>query len=121
MARKRPVLGPPRVEPDKELGSFPVITDFCRRSTSQGFVHRACPVLDLAIATHGQVIEVMVANRLTSSQPLLHVEEWAVSEVFGVEPDALNDDPVGRALDAVVPALAASSARSGQRHRRLRH
>lgn len=65
---------------------------------------------DVAIATHGQVIEVLVANRLTSPQPLCHVEdwarEWAVSEVFGVEADALNDDRVGRALDALAPELA---------------
>lgn len=65
---------------------------------------------DVAIATHGQVIEALVANRLTSPQPLLHVEDWArqwaVAEVFGVEADALNDDRVGRALDAVAPELA---------------
>ena len=65
---------------------------------------------DVAIATHGQVIEALVANRLTSPQPLCHVEdwarEWAVAEVFGVGPDALNDDRVGRALDAVAPVLA---------------
>ena len=65
---------------------------------------------DLAIATHGQVIEALVANRLTSPQPLLHVEdwarEWAVAEVFGVEADTLNDDRIGRALDAVAPELA---------------
>jgi hypothetical protein len=48
----------------------------------------------------------LVASRLTSPQPLLHVEEWAVAEVFGVEPDALNDDRVSRALDAVAPTLA---------------
>ena len=89
---------------------MPVIADFCRRLDIAGIVDRACPVRDLAIATHGQVIEALVANRLTSPQPLLHVEdwarEWAVAEVFGVEPDALNDDRVGRALDAVAPALA---------------
>ncbi len=65
---------------------------------------------NVAIASHGRVIEALVANRLTSPQPLLHVEdwarEWAVAEVFGVEPDALNGDRIGRALDAVAPALA---------------
>jgi transposase len=110
MARKRPVLGPPQVRRDKVLGSLRVIAEFCRRLDIRGIVDRACPVRDLAIATHGQVIEALVANRLTSPQPLVHVEdwarEWAVAEVFGVEPDALNDDRVGRALDAVAPALA---------------
>jgi len=110
MARKRPVLGPPQVQRDKVLGSLPVIAEFCRRLDIGGVIDRACPVRDVAIATHGQVIEALVANRLTSPQPLLHIEdwarEWAVVEVFGVEPDALNDDRVGRALDAVAPALA---------------
>lgn len=110
MAGKRLVLGAAR-ERDKVLGSLPVIADFCRRLDIRGIVDRACPVRDVAIATHGRVIEALVANRLTSPQPLLHVEdwarEWAVAEVFGVEPDALNDDRVGRALDAVAPALAA--------------
>jgi hypothetical protein len=95
---------------DKVLGSLPVIAAFCRRLDIRGIVDGACPVRDVAIATHGQVIEALVANRLTSPQPLLHVEdwarEWAVAEVFGVEADALNDDRVGRALDAVAPALA---------------
>lgn len=110
MARKRPVLGPPQVQRDKVLGSLPVIAEFCRRLDIRGIVDRACAVRDVAIATHGQVIEALVANRLTSPQPLSHVEdwarEWAVAEVFGVEADALNDDRVGRALDAVAPALA---------------
>jgi len=110
MARNRPVLGAPQAERDKVLGSLPVIAGFCRRLGIRGIIDRACPVRDVAIATHGQVIEALVANRLTSPQPLLHVEdwarEWAVAEVFGVEPDALNDDRVGRALDAVAPALA---------------
>ncbi|MEU3047413.1 IS1634 family transposase [Streptomyces sp. NPDC006984] len=31
--------------------------------------------------------------------------EWAVEEVFGIEPELLNDDRVGRALDAIAPHL----------------
>ena len=110
MARDRPVLGAPQVERDKVLGSLPVIAGFCRRLDIRGIIDRACPVRDVAVATHGQVIEALVANRLTSPQPLLHVEdwarEWAVAEVFGLGPGTLNDDRLGRALDAVAPALA---------------
>ena len=109
MARKRPILGPAQVTRDKVLGALPVIAEFCRRLDIRGIIDRACPVRDVAIATHGQVIEALVANRLTSPQPLCHVEdwarEWAVAEVFGVEAEALNDDRVGRALDAVAPEL----------------
>jgi len=31
--------------------------------------------------------------------------EWAVEEVLGIAPDALNDDRIGRALDAIAPGL----------------
>jgi hypothetical protein len=59
--------------------------------------------------THGQVIEALVANRLTSPRPLLRVtdraREWAVTEVLGIAPDALNDDRIGRALNAVADQL----------------
>ena len=65
---------------------------------------------DIAYATHGEVIEALVANRLTSPAPLVHVEDWArawaVEEVFGLSPEILNDDRIGRALDAVAPELA---------------
>lgn len=95
---------------EKVLGALPVIAEFCRRLDIAGIVDRACPVRDIAYVTHGQVIEVLVANRLTSPTPLVHVEDWArawaVEEVFGLAPEVLNDDRIGRALDAVAPKLA---------------
>jgi transposase len=101
------VYGPPSVE--KMLGSLPVVADFCRRLGIREIVDAACPVRDVATLTHGQVIEVLVANRLTSPVPLLHVQSWAgawaVPEVFGVAAEALNDDRVARALDAIAPRL----------------
>jgi hypothetical protein len=94
---------------EKTLGALPVIADYCRRLDLAGIVDRACPVRDLAHLTHGQVIEVLVANRLTSPAPLVRVtdwaREWAVEEVFGVDPAMVNDDRIGRALDAIAPEL----------------
>jgi transposase len=94
---------------DKALGALPVVAAFSRRLDIAGIVDRACPVRDIAIVTHGQVVEALVANRLTSPTPLVHVadwaEAWAVEEVFGIPADALNDDRIGRALDAVAPVL----------------
>ena len=109
MAKQRWIYGPPSVE--KTLGSLPVVAEFCRRLDVAGTIDRLCPIRSVAKLTHGQVIETMIANRLTSPTPLLRVEdwarEWAVEEVFGAEPGALNDDRVGRALDAVAPQLDA--------------
>lgn len=91
------------------MGALPVVAAFERRLDIAGTIDRLCPVRDVAIATHGQVIEALVANRLTSPAPLVHVEDWArafaVSEVFGIDADTLNDDRVGRALDAIAAHL----------------
>jgi transposase len=91
------------------LGALPVVADYCRRLDLAGIIDRACPIRDLADLTHGQVIETLVANRLTSPAPLLRVtdwaREWAVEEVFGIDPALLNDDRLGRALDAIAPEL----------------
>lgn len=107
VSKRRVEFGPPSVE--KALGALPVVAGFCRRLDIAGIVDRAVPVRDIAYATHGQVIEALVANRLTSPTPLVHVEDWArawaVEEIFGVAPEVLNDDRIGRALDAVAPHL----------------
>jgi hypothetical protein len=94
---------------DKNLGALPVVAEFARRLDIAGIVDRACPVRDLALLTHGQVIEALVANRLTSPAPLVHVQDWAqawaTQEIFGIDPSALGDDRIGRALDAIAPQL----------------
>ena len=106
-ARLRAQFGAPSV--DKALGALPVVADLCRRLDVAGIIDRACPVREVALVTHGQVIEALVANRLTSPTPLVHVQDWAkqwaVWEVWGIDPSTLNDDRVGRALDAIAPAL----------------
>ena len=100
--------GGPSVE--KMLGALPVLARYCRRLDLAGIIDRACPIRqDVAILTHGQVIEALVANRLTSPAPLLRVTDWArawaVEEAFGIDPSALNDDRIARALDAIAPEL----------------
>ncbi len=107
MTRARLQYGPPSM--DKALAALPVVAEFARRLDIAGIVDRACPIRGVAILTHGQVIEALIANRLSAPAPLLHVEDWArawgIEEIFGIDPDTLNDDRVGRALDALAPAL----------------
>jgi hypothetical protein len=50
---------------EKRLGSLPVIADFSRRLDIAGIIDHACPMRDIALASHGQVIEALIANRLT--------------------------------------------------------
>ncbi len=107
MTRRQVRYGPPSAE--RVLGALPVVAGFCRRLDVAGIAGRACPVRDIAHATHGQVIEALVASRLTSPAPLVHVEDWAraraVEEILSVRPEFLNDDRIGRAPDAVAPEL----------------
>jgi hypothetical protein len=92
---------------EKVLGALPVVADYGRRLDLAGIIDRACPIRDLADLSHGQVIEALIANRLTSPAPLVRVSDWAgdwaVEEVFGIDPALLNDDRIGRALDAIAP------------------
>jgi transposase len=96
---------------EKLLGALPVVADFGRRLRVREIVDLLSPMRSVSTVevTHGQVIEVLIANRLTSPAPLLRVEDWAeswaVPEVYGVASGALNDDRVGRALDAVADHL----------------
>jgi hypothetical protein len=55
---------------EKVLGALPVVAGFCSRLKIRDLIDEACPVHDLAELTHGQVIEALVANRLTSPAPL---------------------------------------------------
>src|SRR5712691_10643241 len=93
------------------LGALPVVAEFSRRLRLREIIDAACPMREVSTVevTHGQVIEALVANRLTSPAPLLRVRDWAaawaVPEVFGVAAPALNDDRVGRALDAIAGHL----------------
>jgi transposase len=90
---------------EKQLGSLPVIADFSRRLDIAGIVDRACPMRDVGALSHGQVVEALIANRLTSPKAMVVVADWAhgwaVDEVYGIDPDTLNDDRLGRALDAL--------------------
>ena len=94
---------------EKRLGSLPVIADFSRRLDIAGIIDRACPVRDVALVSHGQVIEALIANRLTRPTAMVGVAdragEWAVEEVYGIPADALGDDRLARALDAIAPQV----------------
>jgi len=90
---------------EKRLGSLPVIADFSRRLDIAGIIDAVCPIRDIALATHGQVVEVLIANRLTNPTAMVGIcdwaRAWAVPEVYGIAASALGDDRLARALDAV--------------------
>jgi len=68
--------GPPSVE--MPLGALPVVRDYVGRVDLAGTIDRLAPMRDkVNRVSHGQVLAALVANRLTSPTPLLHVETWA--------------------------------------------
>ncbi|WP_277041161.1 IS1634 family transposase [Actinacidiphila oryziradicis] len=104
---------------EKRLGALPVAAEFLRRLDVAGTVDELCSGSASAHLTHGQVIEALVANRLTSPAPLVRVGDWArtwaVEEVLGIEPGLLNDDRLARALDAIAPKLEQIAGTVGAR------
>ena len=94
---------------EKRLGALPVVAEFGRRLRIAEIIDELCPVRDVAWISHGEVVELLVANRLTAPALMVRVQAWAaamaVDEAYGVEPGLLNDDRIARALDAIAPHL----------------
>src|SRR6266496_2148249 len=102
---------------EKRRGALPVVAEFGRRLRIAEIVDELCPVRPVAWITHGEVIEALVANRLTAPAPMVRVQDWAaamaVEEAYGIAPELLNDDRIARALDAIAPQLDAIAGGAG--------
>jgi len=89
----------------KNIGPIALIKPVLDALGLREAVDRYCPMDRKRGITHGQAVEVMVMNRLTSPTPLCDVEEWArlyaLEEACGIVADHVNDDRLARALDAV--------------------
>ena len=78
-----------------------------RRMDLRGIVNSVLP--SQSDVSHGEVIEALVLNRLTSPRPLYRMEEWAqqigLLALTGRDPARLNDDRLGRTLDALAARI----------------
>jgi transposase len=87
------------------VGALPLVAPVLDRLDVVGIVDRACPMRGRAALTHGEVIAALVTNRLTAPRPLYDVAGWAQTfashDWLGAPAALLNDDRLGRALDAV--------------------
>ncbi len=94
----------------RTAGALPVVAKLADRLGLVEAVDRFCPIRSVADYTHGQVVLALVANRLTHPRPLSSFEDWgedfAVLETLGIAPCKLNDDRLGRSLDALAEHLA---------------
>src|SRR5258708_32862935 len=91
------------------LGSLPVIAHFSRRLGIAATIDQICPSRSNALLTHGPVALAIIANRLTQPRAMYQLLSWArqcgMREVFGLGPALLNDDRLGRCLDALAPQI----------------
>ncbi len=100
---------PPPSGTRRRVGALPLVADYLRRLGLAEAVERACPVKGRAQLTHGEVVAALVANRLTDPRPLYDVCGWAeraeAHALLGTPAALLNDDRLGRALDALAGAV----------------
>ncbi len=101
-------LDPPPVGTRRHVGPLLLVAHYLRRLGLVDLIDDAVPMRGRAMLTHGEVIAALVANRLCAPAPLYDVAGWASSaamaELFSVPAGLLNDDRLGRALEALAPA-----------------
>ena len=94
-----------RFKVEKLLGSLYLTKPLLERMKIQAIIDSIIPERkeNGQIVTTGQVAEVLVANRLHHPRPLRDIEEWAelcgIEALYGLNPENLNDDRLGRALE----------------------
>jgi len=100
-------LDPPPAGTRRHVGPLLLVRHYVDRLGLVGLIDDAVPMRGRAMLTHGEVIAALVANRLCGPAPLYDVAGWASSaalaELFGVPAGLLNDDRLGRALEALAP------------------
>ena len=117
-------LDPPPVGTRRQVGALLLVRHYLQRLDLVKVIDRVAPMKGRAQLTHGAVISALVANRLSAPAPLYDVAGWgssaALAELFDIPGMLLNDDRLGRALEALAPLaeqvrgeLALTAARTG--------
>jgi len=100
-------LDPPAAGTRRLVGPLLLVAHYLYRLGLVKLVDALVPVRGRALLTQGEVIAVLAASRLCSPSPLYDIAGWAssaaVGELLGVPAMLLNDDRLGRALEALAP------------------
>src|SRR6201997_3420152 len=100
-------LDPPPVGTRRHVGPLLLVRHYVHRLGLVKVIDDAVPMRGRAMLTHGEVIAALVANRVCAPAPLYDIAGWAssaaVAELFAVPAGLLNDDRLGRALEALAP------------------
>lgn len=100
-------LDPPLLGVRREVGPLLLVSHYLGRLGLRELVDRQLPQRGKAQLTIGEVVVALLCNRLCAPSPLYDVAGWAsgaaLQELSGVPAMLLNDDRLGRALDAFAP------------------
>ena len=87
------------------VGPLLIVAHYLRALGVAGIVDAAIPRRGKALAGHGEIAAVLAASRLCSPAPLYDIAGWAssaaVAELLGTPAALLNDDRLGRSLEAL--------------------
>jgi len=100
-------LDPPRIGFRREVGPLLLVQHVLECLGLVELIDRHVRQRGRAELTTGEVIAALIANRLCAPAPLYDIAAWggnaALHEVLGVPGMLLNDDRLGRALEAFAP------------------
>ncbi len=86
-------------------GPLLIVAHYLRRLGVAEVIDQVIPRRGRALAGHGEIAAVLAASRLCSPAPLYDIAGWAssaaVPELLGTPPVLLNDDRLGRSLEAL--------------------
>jgi hypothetical protein len=106
-------LDPPLVGVRREVGPLLLATHFLGELDLIAAIDRASPQRGRQQLSVGEVCAALICSRLCSPSPLYDVAGWAsgsaLQELTGIPPALLNDDRLGRGLEAL--AVYAESLR----------
>ena len=89
----------------RHVGPLLIVAHYLRELGVAEVVDHVIPRRGRALAGHGEIAAVLAANRLACPAPLYDIAGWAssaaVAELLGVPAALLNDDRLGRSLEAL--------------------
>ncbi|MGH2986725.1 MAG: IS1634 family transposase [Solirubrobacterales bacterium] len=100
-------LDPPLAGIRREVGPLLLVRHFTAALGIGAAVDRLVPQRGRHKLSTGEVVVALIASRLASPSPLYDVAGWAsgaaISELFAIPHQLLNDDRLGRCLEALCP------------------
>jgi transposase len=100
-------LDPPRAGVRREVGPLLLLAHLERELEIAATVDRLLPRSPRPELGVGELVVALVANRLCSPSPLYDIAGWssgaAISELFGIPAQLLDDDRLGRGLERFAP------------------